>query len=134
MDRLYLHHHRSYLFLDPLHLGLLPIQFKYSPLHLANLYILSYPVDDTGTSCYHDQPDAPWIHFQNINDLTTGKNCLSVCPNIGDKLQCSMQHPCPGLVSSYNTSQIMNELGGFCLPTDSSLEDKFWQSPVIADK
>lgn len=94
----------------------------------------NYPVDDTGASCYYNQTDAPFIYFQNLNDLTTGKHCLSVCPNQGDGLQCSTSHPCPGLVSSYNSSQVINELGGFCLPTDSDLQNKFWRNPIIASK
>lgn len=134
MDRLHLHHHRRPLFLDPLHPRLLPLHAKYTPLHSGNFYITNYPVDDTGASCYYNQTDAPFIHFQNIDDLTSKKNCLVVCPNSGEGLQCSAKYPCPGLVSSYNTTQVMNELGGFCLPTDKAMQDKFWQNPVIAGK
>jgi hypothetical protein len=37
-------------------------------------------------------------------------------------------------VSGYDTRQTMNELGGFCLPIESALEDKFWSNPLIANK
>jgi hypothetical protein len=91
-------------------------------------------VDDTGTSCYYDQQDAPYIYFENINDLSANKYCVAVCPNGGNSLQCSASHPCPGISSSYDTQQTLNELGGFCLPTDSILQDKFWSNPLIANK
>lgn len=134
MDGLPVHHPRGGVRADALHPLLLHVHQEYPPLHADNYYVVNYPVDDTGTSCFLDQTDAPFIFFQNINDLSSNKHCLAVCPNAGDGLQCSAKHPCAGAVSSYATDEVINELGGFCMPRDAALRDKFWANPIIANK
>ncbi len=41
---------------------------------------------------------------------------------------------CPKVSSTYSTEGQINRLGAFCVPTDSSLADKFWNNPIISSK
>jgi hypothetical protein len=96
---------------------------------------VNYPVDDTNNSCYYQQEDAPYIYFLNPNDLTSQKYCVKTCPTASmQQLRCSDQHPCKGTVSSYASSGVINNMGGFCEPSDESLNNKLWSNHILQDK
>lgn len=46
-------------------------------------------MDDSGSTCNYDQPNYPYIYFANPNDLSSGRYCVSSCPNVGEPLVCS---------------------------------------------
>lgn len=54
-----------------------------------NFYETNYPVNDSGSTCSYDQPNFPYIYFANPNDLSSGRYCVSTCPNVGEPLICS---------------------------------------------
>jgi hypothetical protein len=89
----------------------------YLEFELENYFAVNYPVDNTGKQCYYKQPDAPFIYFANINDLTTDKYCVSECPGNGQSLMCSLHNNCNGIISTYDSTPTLNSLGGFCEPT-----------------
>lgn len=103
-------------------------------INLDNYYETNYPVDDTGNSCYYRQTDAPFIFFQNINDLSSQRYCVKSCPSAGTSLQCSNKYPCPNAASSYNTVQVINALGGICEPVDDALKHRFWDNRILSEK
>lgn len=73
------------------------------------------------------------MYFTDPIDLSSGRHCLKSCPLAGHLLDCP-NAGCSTLVSTYNTVQQINRLGAFCVPTDSSLQSKFWSNPLIANK
>ena len=106
----------------------------YTCSHSANYLQSNFPADDTGATCQLDQTDAPYIYFQNINDLSSQKHCLKQCPTAGAPLRCSDSYPCPGLMSSYDSVEVINALGGFCDPRDEDAKQKLWENHILADK
>ena len=86
----------------------------YPPSHLENYIAVNYPVDDTGKQCYLKQTDAPFIYFMNINDVSSGKYCVAECPRNGRPLICSVHNTCNGIISTYDSTPVLNTLGGFC--------------------
>ena len=135
MDRLPLHHHRRHFRTDPLRHLLLHLFEMYPRLHSENFYAVNYPVDDTNNSCYYQQEDAPYIYFLNPNDVTSQKYCVKTCPTLSmQQLSCSDQHPCQGKVSSYPSTAVINNMGGFCQPTEESLNNKLWNNQILQDK
>ena len=134
MDRLHLHYPSSHIRADFIHQLFRHLQKMYTCSHSANYLQSNFPADDTGATCQLDQTDAPYIYFQNINDLSSQKHCLKQCPTAGAPLRCSDSYPCPGLMSSYDSVEVINRLGGFCEPRDEAAKQKLWENHILADK
>jgi hypothetical protein len=58
---------------------------------------------------------------------------VAECPSTGQTVQCP-NNTCPGLVSSYNTTNTIHRLGGICEPTDAGIKEKFWQDTDLNQK
>lgn len=134
MDRLLLHHSLSHPSYHPLHHRLRIIQQTYPIFHSEHYLQVNYPVQSTGKICYLELNTTPFIYFRNMRDFTKQRFCVSACPKIGQQIKCNPGTNCAGIVSTYDTSETIHNLGGYCVPTDQSLLNSFWSNEAIKSK
>jgi hypothetical protein len=114
MDRLLLHHHRSYLLPDHVHHSLRLLEQKYPPAHSDHYLQVNYPTETSGKLCYYDLPNYPYVFFVDPHNPSNQRYCVSQCPSAGQQLQCANATACAGLTSNYSTAGVINRLGGLC--------------------
>lgn len=134
MDRLLLHHHRSYILPYHVHHCLRFLEQKYTLPHLDHYLEVNYPTETSGKLCYYDLPNHPYAFFVDPHNPSNQRYCVSQCPSAGQQLQCANSTACAGITSSYSTSGVINRLGGLCEPTNPSLQSSFWSNPAFHSK
>ena len=106
-------------------------------MNVENYYQTNFPTDDAGKTCSYDQPNQPYIYFANPNDLSTGRYCVSSCPNVGEPLQCSQENTSKCVAfggSQYSTQGVVNRLGAFCIAKDQTVANHMWSDPKLSVK